>query len=444
MKLSVIGLGKLGAPLLAVLAGKGHDVIGVDVNEESVNKINRAVATVDEPLLQELLSEHAARVSATQDYDKAILDTDATFIIVPTPSDKEGAFSNDYVLQSIRQIGEALAKKQGYHLVVVKSTVMPGSTGGAIKDALEAASGRTIGADLGLCYSPEFIALGSVVKNILYPDLVLIGESDKKAGDILEEIYRSVCDKNPTTRRMNFINAEIAKIAINTYVTTKISYANMLSDVCQRLEGADVDVVTDAIGCDGRIGSKYLKAGVAFGGPCFPRDNIAFSVMAHEIGARADIATATQSINHYQNHRLQALVQQHARTNKIGILGLAYKSGTPVVEESQSIHTANQLSEKGFEVTVYDPMALGEARKALLKDILFASSVQECLQMSDTILIMTPWPEFAKEISPSLLREMHPSKTIIDCWRMLPRTEFAEACTLIYPGRKEELLTLNT
>jgi UDPglucose 6-dehydrogenase len=430
MKISVVGLGKLGSPLLAVLASKGYEVIGVDINDEFVQKINEGIAPVNEPLLQELISESRSKIRATKSYDEAILATEATLIIVPTPSGKNGTFSNEYLIQSMVQIGRSLTKKQGYHLVIIKSTVMPGSTGGEIREALEAASNRILGNDLGLCYSPEFIALGNVVRNLLSPDLVLIGESDKKAGDILEEIYISTCDNKPTIRRMNFVNAEIAKISINTYVTTKISYSNMLSDICQQIEGADVDVVTAAVGIDSRIGSKYLKPGVAFGGPCFPRDNIAFGALAKQIGARADIAYATQEINKYQNHRLQALIEKHAKTNRIAILGLAYKPGTSVVEESQSIQIANQLSEKGYQVSVYDPMALEEARKMLVKDIRFTGSVIECLESSDTIIIMTPWAEFSKEITPALLQ----NKTVIDCWRLLSQSEFADYCDLIYLG----------
>jgi UDPglucose 6-dehydrogenase len=261
----------------------------------------------------------------------------------------------------------------------------------------------------------------------------LIGESDKQAGEILEKIYIATCDNKPTIRRMNYVNAEIAKISINTYVTTKISYANMLSDLCQQLEGADVDVVAETVGVDSRIGNKYLKGGVAFGGPCFPRDNIAFGVLARKVGARADLAHATQEINKYQNHRLEALIQKHSKTNKIGILGLAYKSGTCVVEESQSIHIANQLSEKGYKVAVYDPMALGEAKKVLVKDILFASSIEECVDQSDTLLLMTPWPEFLKSITPDLLRQKG-KKLIIDCWRLFPKSQYDTVCNLIYLG----------
>jgi UDPglucose 6-dehydrogenase len=439
MQVSVIGLGKLGSPLLGVLASKGHRVIGIDINATFVEKINQGIAPVEEPLLQELISTHHLKIDATTHYPKAILSTDITFIIVPTPSEQEGLFSNHYLLQAVESLGKSLKEKSTYHLVVITSTTVPGSTAGEIKTTLERTSGRTTGHDLGLCYSPEFVALGSVIRNMLFPDMILIGESDKRAGDLLESFYYTICENSPPIRRMNLINAELAKIAINTFVTTKISYANMLSDICQRLPGADVDIVTEAIGLDSRIGSKYLKAAVAFGGPCFPRDNIALRVFAEKIGARAEIAQATQEINQYQTQRLMELVEQNAKTNWIGILGLSYKPGTCVVEESPGIAIVNQLFKKGFSLSVYDPAALTEAKKFFSFDIQQASSVTDCLQQSDTILIMTPWPQFSQTITPQLLTEIGP-KTIIDPWRLLPST-YSTFCDLIYLGRSTESLT---
>ena len=232
-------------------------------------------------------------------------------------------------------MGKALRNKTGYHMVVITSTVMPGTTGSEIKAALEAASGRKVGPDLGLCYNPEFIALGSVVRDMLHPDSILIGESDAKAGDMLQTIYLSMCENKPPVQRMNFVNAELTKISVNTYVTTKISYANMLADICDRLPGADVDVVTRALGADTRIGIKYLKGAMGYGGPCFPRDNVAFAALARKIGARADVAEATDRINNHQIDRLANLVAKFAKAGtRIALLGLSYKPQTPVVEES--------------------------------------------------------------------------------------------------------------
>ena len=312
-RVNVVGLGKLGAPLAAVLASRGFSVIGLDVNKVLVDALNAGKMPIIEPQLNELLAANKQRLSATMDANEAIQKSDASFVIVPTPSDQTGFFSNRFVLQAMATLGRALRNKTGYHMVVITSTVMPGTTGSEIKAALEAASGRKVGPDLGLCYNPEFIALGSVVRDMLTPDSILIGESDAKAGDMLQTIYLTMCENKPPVQRMNFINAELTKISVNTYVTTKISYANMLADICDRLPGADVDVVTRALGADTRIGMKYLKGAMGYGGPCFPRDNVAFAALARKIGARADVAEATDRINNHQIDRLANLVAKFAK-----------------------------------------------------------------------------------------------------------------------------------
>jgi hypothetical protein len=213
MKISVLGLGKLGAPLAAVLASKRFDVVGVDLSQTAVEALNARKAPVEEPRLQELIDAHGARLKATTNVDEAVAATDVTFVIVPTPSDATGRFSNAAVLSAMKSIGLALRRKDTYHIVVITSTVMPGSTGGEIQQALEQHAGRRVGSQLGLCYNPEFIALGSVIRDFLNPDFLLIGESDQRAGDVLSDLYRQVCDNDAPIARMNFVNAELAKIA---------------------------------------------------------------------------------------------------------------------------------------------------------------------------------------------------------------------------------------
>lgn len=434
-KISVIGLGKLGAPLSAVLASKGHVVIGMDLNESYVNAINLRKSPVDEPDLQALIDGCHDRLRATTDYHDAILNTDITFVIVPTPSDNNGLFSNQYVLQAVTEIGKILRQKNDYHLVVITSTVMPGSTNSEIRHALENASHKKIGSELGLCYNPEFIALGSVVKNMLFPDMLLIGECDQKAGNILASIYTSVCENQPPMMRMNLTNAEITKIAVNTFVTTKISFANMLSDVCDRILDADVDVVTKAMGLDSRIGQKYLKAATAYGGPCFPRDNIAFTALAESLGAKADIAKATDEINYYQVERIISMLEPWDKTKKIAILGLAYKPETYVVEESMGVALANDLSENGFAVSVYDPKALSFADKVLDRNILQHTSLTECVAHADIIILATDWSEFRTMLTPQLLKRPTQPRVIIDCWRALPYDETSAVAEILYLGQ---------
>ena len=183
-------------------------------------------------------------------------------VIVPTPSGADGTFSTEFVLDACDSIGAGIAEKGSYHLVVLASTVMPGSTEGEIRSRLESVSGKTCGADFGLCYAPSFVALGSVVQDFLNPDYVLIGESDVKSGDLLEDLYKRVCQNDPPVVRMNFVNAELTKLATNTFVSTKITFGNMLAQFCESLPGANVDIVTNALGQDSRIGSTYLNGGL--------------------------------------------------------------------------------------------------------------------------------------------------------------------------------------
>ena len=416
MKLSIIGLGKFGSPMAAVMANKGHTVVGVDVNADFVKAIQEGRPPVREPQLAEMITANRERLSATTNYEEAILATDVTFIIVPTPSEQSGRFSMAYVLKAAESIGAALRKKD-WHLVVLSSTVMPGSTETVLKPALERASGKKCGEDFGLCYNPEFIALGSVVRDMLNPDMILIGESDPRSGAILEELYTGVCESNPKIRRMNYVNAELTKLSVNTFVTTKISYANMLAQVCETLPGADVDVITAAVGCDTRIGAKYFKGALGYGGPCFPRDNRAFSALARDNGAPALLAEATDALNNRQVPRMaEQILAKLPKGGTAGVIGLSYKPYTEVTEQSQGIFIAQQLLEAGVKVIVYDPEAMNNAKRELSGNVTFASSTAEVVRAVDVLAITTPWPEFAR-ITMDDIR--NGPVAVVDCWRML-------------------------
>ena len=434
MDVAVIGLGKLGSPLAAVLAHKGHNVWGVDLNAEFVAKINDGIAPVVEPHLQEMLASGRSRLRATTDFNQAIPATDISFVIVPTPSKADGMFTNQYVIEAVKRIGAALRATDRYHVVNITSTVMPGSTGGEIRAALEAASGRKVGETVGLTYNPEFIALGSVVRDLLNPDMTLIGESDPRAGDVLEAVYKTTIESKAPVQRMSWINAELTKISVNTYVTTKISYANMLAEVCDRLPGADVDVVTAALGKDSRIGGKYLKGALGYGGPCFPRDNTAFSALARSLGASAAIAEATDAINMRQVERVAELAATLAQPGAtIAVLGLSYKPATPVVEQSQGVMIARRLAEQGFAVTAYDPLALDNALAVLGDAVRGAQSAEAAVREADVVIVTTPAPEFSA-LSPEVFAGGGVQKVVVDCWRSLPRERFGAAVRLVYPG----------
>ncbi len=449
VKIAVIGLGKLGAPWAAVLAAKGHDVIGVDTNAAFVSAINQGKAPVSETGLGDLISRNRNRLKATESLHTAVMNSDVTFIVVATPSREDGAFSLQQVEPIVEAIGAVLSQKSAYHLVVMTSTIMPGDTDSRIRPALEKASGRRCGVDFGLCYNPEFIALGTVIRDMLKPDFILIGESDSRAGDQLAEIQRSVCENNPTIVRMNFVNAEITKLTVNAYVTTKISFGNTIARVCEQIPGADAAVVTRAIGMDTRIGPKYLSGAVSFGGPCFPRDNVAFAAMASKAGTRAPLAEATHQFNLDQVTWLKDLACSYLPPGgRVGVLGLTYKPNTDVCTASAGLLLAQKLCEAGVPVTVYDPAGMTAASRDLGDTVHYADSPADCACESDVLVITTAWDVFALLTPPMLKVAVTP--TIIDCWRLLDAKQFANTARIVTVGmgpaiqNDETSLTLST
>lgn len=428
---SVVGLGKLGAPIAACLAARGLHVVGVDASPGKREALAALRAPVFEPGLDDLLMRTDGRLAVTDSIAEAVAETELTFLVLPTPSEADGTFSLSYLLPACTAVGEALAETARYHVVVVTSTVMPGATDGELRRAIEEASGGAAGDDFGLCYSPEFIALGSVIHDFLNPDLVLVGESDARAGDALGAVYARVCENDPPIARMSLINAELAKLAVNSFVTTKISFANMLARICERLPGADVDTVTAALGLDGRIGSRYLRGAIGYGGPCFPRDNAALVALARENGAPADLAEATDGFNRAEVVRLRDRVLEHLDPGEtVAVLGLAYKPGTDLIEESPGVELVRELVAAGIDVVAYDPAATESAAQALDgRGGRFADSLRACVAAADVIVVATPWPEFRE-----LDREIgERPRLVIDCWRLLDSSR-VDGCAYVALG----------
>lgn len=416
MNLSVIGLGKLGACAAACFAHRGFPTVGVDVNPATVAAINAGVAPVVEPRLQELISAAGGRLCATNDYRRAIAESEVSFLIVPTPSLPDGSFSDRFVRSVLSELALAFRHSgKAYHLFVVTSTVSPGTTAGSLIPLIESVSGRRLNRDFGVCYNPEFIALGNVIEGSLRPDLVLIGESDARAGDTVEAIYRQTCENQPTIARMSIVSAEIAKISVNSYVTMKISYANTLAGICEQVPGAEIDAITRALGADRRISPHYLKGGLSFGGPCFPRDNRAFVAFARNSGCEAPLAEATDRVNIANTDRIVERILTSVKSQeKVALLGLSFKPHTPVIEESPALRMAEALVANGLQVTVYDPLAMDNAKVFLGDKVTYAASVAECVADATLCLIPTPWPEFR-----AVEQLAHNPMTIIDCWRFL-------------------------
>lgn len=341
MHIGIIGAGKLGSPMAAALASKGFNVLVCDVDKEKVRAINEGRAPVQETGLQELITANRDRLRATTEIAEAVCFADITFVVTATPSLPDGRFSLEHILPVCQEIGRTLSKpvrgKPAWHPVVITSTVMPGDTWGPIRETLEKHSGRKCGESFGLAYNPEFIALGSVIHDFLNPDFVLLGASDPLTEARVSSVYKRISDA--PIAAMSIPNAEITKLAVNSYITTKISFANMLSRICNDIPGSDVDVVTHAMGLDSRIGGKYLKGGVSYGGPCFPRDNRALATLGQSFPLVID------SFNRAQITYLAVFVRAVAR-GPIAILGMSYKTGTKETTESAGSLLHAELGEE--------------------------------------------------------------------------------------------------
>jgi UDPglucose 6-dehydrogenase len=418
--ISVFGLGKLGCTMLACFAHKGWHVIGMDINENFVNKINNGDAPIYEPGVDALIKKNRDKIKATTDSKYAVDNSNISFVIVPTPSLKDGSFSTKYVEAVIAEIGSILRSKNDYHLIVITSTVLPGDMEYIVK-LLEKTSSKKCNEHFGVCYNPDFIALGSIIKNFLNPDMILIGESDKKAGLTLTNIHNHLVDNKPNIHRMNFYNAELSKISLNAYCTLKITFANVLAEICEQMPGGDAGIVSNAIGDDVRIGRVYLKGGLSYGGPCFPRDNRAFAHSARKLGVTNYLASKTDEINDYhRNERIPNKIIEILReknVKEIAILGLTYKKDTTLIEESASISIIKALSIKGIIVTVYDPAGLEEARDEFdnQNNINIAKSISSCINGKSVCFIATPWDEFTLLTSDYFLSKMK-NPTILDSW----------------------------
>jgi len=350
-----------------------------------------------------------------------VYDSGIVFIVVPTPSLATGAFSLEYVKSVTQKIGFALAHAIPYKLVVLVSTVNPGDTE-SLAAEIETISGKRCGPDWGMCYNPEFIALGLVLKGLDMPDLVLIGESDSTAGAVLDNFYRKMFYSKtrayyPQVHRMSLASAELAKLLINCYVTMKISFANMVGMLAEATPGGYVDQITDAIGADRRIGKMYLTSGLGFGGPCFPRDNKALMRYACQRGVLTLLPEATIATNRYVLVSLIDTIETNRHPGDlVGILGLTYKQDTVVITEATGIDLLKYLGDLAIG---YDPLLplYRDNRDAIWKsaDVLVVTlPLNEFKDLSDTKarVIIDPWrhvlevPPGTQHIQPGNYREM--------------------------------------
>ena len=396
--------------MAATFAQRGYKVLGVDINAEAVARINAGKPPVEEPLLAKAMTQAGQRLRATTDPAEAVA-TDASFFIVPTPSLPDGSFSNEFLMRALAPLAQAVRKaRKRNHVFIVSSTTTPGACRQVIIPMLEKETGGQCGREFSFCYNPEFIALGSVVRGLLAPDLVLIGESDHRAGDALEALYRKYNTNQPKIARMSVTSAELTKISLNSYITAKISFTNQLRMIAEQFADTNIHDILDAIGSDSRIGHKYLRAGLSYGGPCFPRDNRLVSFAARQVGLAAPLAEASDRINEMAKEQLarQALALV-APGDTVAVLGMSYRPDTYIVEESAGLHIAQSLKHHGCRVLVHDFAANPNNSPALLEfePLTDLAKLRKTKRLR-AILICCPWPGYRKLGFPRGVRVFDP------------------------------------
>ncbi len=415
MKISVIGSGYVGSVTAACFAEVGHGVVCVDIDKKKMDQINAGIPPIYEEGLGELLQKHAGKnLTATTDYESAIMKTDISFICVGTPSSEDGDIDLSIVRAATASIGAVLAKKEGYHVVVVKSTVVPETTEKFVLPILEQTSGKVAGKDFGVAMNPEFLREGKAVYDFIHPDKIVVGAIDQKSGDLVSELYRTfkceVTRTNPST-------AEMIKYANNSLLATKISFVNEIGNICKKLKIDTYDVMT-AVGKDSRISPRFLNSGAGFGGSCFPKDVKALIGKAKEIGYSPVLLESVIDVNEKQPILMTEILQRKAGNiadKKIAVLGLAFKNETDDIRESRAIPVIAELLRLGAKVSAYDPMAI-ENMKRIFPTIEYSDKAKDALESADACLIMTEWEEF-KQLDSEF--EAMKEKIVIDGRRVI-------------------------
>jgi len=430
-RISIVGTGYVGLCTAAGFASKGYGVIASTRDSEKAGLINRGIPPFYEPGLEELLKKvvDKGNLRCVVGREEAILDTDITFIAVATPSNPDGSINLQHIAGSAQEIGEALSKKDAYHLTVMKSTVVPGTTQNLVKSALERFSNKKCGVDFGLCMNPEFLREGSAVHDTFHPDRIVIGEYDKKSGDLLETLYKDFYGKGvPPMVRTNLPTAELIKYASNSLLATKISFVNQIANLCQKIPGADVVKVAEAVGLDHRIGPHFLRAGLGYGGSCFPKDVKALISYSEGLGYSPVLLRAVEAVNEAQPLQALSLAKRlmgEVRGKRIAVLGLAFKPNTDDIREAVSIKLIEGLLKEGARIIAYDPAAMVNAKRALGDRIEYASSVTECIRGSDGCILATEWDEFKNLKAEDFIENMA-KPTVVDGRRIYDPETFSK------------------
>ena len=430
MKLAIIGTGYVGLVTGACFASKGYDVICVDIVADKVRTINEGKSPIFEKGLDEMLKDLVSKkkLQATLDIKNAVTESDLIFICVGTPTTADGQFNYSYLKQAAKQIGSILKETNEYKVIIIKSTCTPGTTSNVILPILEEASGKKVGEGFGLGFNPEFLREGVAVEDFFNPDRIVIGGEDTKSIDKIRSVYEDfnslILEVDPTT-------AEMIKIASNSFLAMKISFINEMANIAEKI-GSDIKNIATGIGLDHRISDKFLRAGLGWGGSCFPKDVRALYQQSKELGVPSKLIDATIQVNKKQPLRSVEMLEEELKGSslkgkKIVILGLAFKPDTDDMREAVSIPIINGLLEKKAIVHVHDPAALENAKIIFdNKNFHYELNPVNALTNADGCILVTEWKEYAR-ITPEEFVSLMKTPIVIDGRRFYDPKKMREA-----------------
>ena len=419
MKIAVIGLGFVGLSLCSVLASRGITTIGVDSDRKKCSKIVEGIPTFFEPNLENTLKKALRKNLSVTDNLSSISGCDFIFVTVGTPTKKNGETDLSFIKTVVRNVGKLVSKNKRKPIILIKSTVIPGTTQNVILPILERNSKKKAGKDFGLISNPEFLQEGGAIQDTIKPHVVILGGYRTKFMKKTEKFF-SRFNPNVPIIITNHQTAEMIKYTNNSFLATKISFINQIANICQRIPDTNIDDIAATIGLDPRIGKLFLNAGPGYGGSCLPKDMNAIINLSSKIGVKPTLLNAVKKTNRLQISNIMTLIKHNIgkiQGKKITILGVAFKPNTDDVRDSMGIELVRKLVKLGANVTIHDPKALDNTRKIFHGNAKYTTTISSALKNCQCAIIMTQWKEYEK-IDNKTIKYMN-KKFIIDSRRIL-------------------------
>ena len=423
MKIAVVGLGFVGLSLTSVLAAKGYDIIGIDIDEQKCNKMINGILPFFEPELEKTLQNGLKKKLKISTDFSLITNCDFIFVTVGTPQNANGSIDLSTIKKAISSIGQKISKSKKKPIIFIKSTVIPGTSKKVILPILEKKSNKKAGKEFGLISNPEFLQESSAIKDTEFPHVIVLGSSDTKSVEKAKKLFLKLHPNVPIIST-NHQTAEMIKYANNSFLATKISFINQLSNICQKIPGANIDDVGEAIGLDPRIGKLFLNAGPGYGGSCLPKDMKALINFANISGINPSLLNAVEEVNTKQLEEIIKITKQkfgNLTGKKITILGTAFKPNTDDIRDSVAVELIKKLLKKKAKITIHDPKAIKNTRKIFKEKIIYAKTIEDALTQSQCAIIMTQWKQYEK-LSNNQFKYMT-KRFVIDCRRMLVKKQ---------------------